>query len=318
MPATYSVNVGTQFETSTKDILSVLKNLPDNTNKLISPRDVRDAFLSTWANSPFKQTKTISGIEYIGLDSGNPSGRDIKEKIFLGKRSFGNSDVLTNTLLNSTDTDIFIYNTKSDSLSQDSTKVSILSGTDSSLYTNSPYFESKYNGSSKIDFNIINPSLYQAPINIYSSNGRVSINGISFPTISENNTSTNGKILRYVGTYPNGYLKWDDTNVTISQLGTPGSVTNIYGGTVSLNGYELEFVNNNLTSTSVGGVPTGYSFSSTSFNGGKWPISEVIRKVLYPKVDPLINISAISTSNSTKYAELGKTSSIEIDWDLTI
>ena len=85
MSATYSVNIGTQFETTRKDMLSVLKDLPDNTHKLISPRDVRDAFLSTWANSPFKQTKTISGIEYIGLDSGNPADRDIKEKIFLGK-----------------------------------------------------------------------------------------------------------------------------------------------------------------------------------------------------------------------------------------
>ena len=36
MSATYSVNIGTQFETSRKDILSVLKQLPDNTNKTLS------------------------------------------------------------------------------------------------------------------------------------------------------------------------------------------------------------------------------------------------------------------------------------------
>jgi hypothetical protein len=318
MSATYSVNIGTQFETSRKDILSVLKELPDNTHKLISPRDVRDAFLSTWATSPFKQTKTISGIEYIGLDSGDPADRDIKEKIFLGKRSYGNSDVLTSTLLNSTDTDIFIYNTKSDSVSQDSTKVSILAGTNSTLYSSAPYFESKYN-SGRLDLNIVNPSLLQSPINIYSSTGRVLINGISFPTIAENATgAVNGKILRYIGTFPNGYLKWDDTNVTISQLGTPGAVTNIYGGTVSVNGYELEFVNNNLTSTSVGGVPAGFSFSSTSFNGGKWPIVEVLRKLLYPKVGPTISITATSSFSGTKYAELGRTSSVYVNWNTTI
>ena len=248
MSATYSVNIGTQFETSRKDLLSVLKELPDNTNKQISPRDVRDAFLSTWATSPFKQTKTITGIEYIGLDSGDPSDRDIKEKIFLGKRSYGNLDVLSSTLLNSTDTDIFIYNTKPDSVSQDSTKVSILAGTNSTLYSSAPYFESKYNNG-KLDLNIVNPSLLQSPINIYSSTGRVLINGISFPTIEENAAdAVTGRILRYIGTFPNGYLKWDDTNVTISQLGKSGAITNIYGGTVSLNGYELEFVNNNLTS----------------------------------------------------------------------
>jgi len=71
MPATYSINVGTQLEAYRKpDIISVLKDIPDNTHKLISPKDIRDAFLSTWANSPFKQTKNISGIEYIGVDSG--------------------------------------------------------------------------------------------------------------------------------------------------------------------------------------------------------------------------------------------------------
>lgn len=318
MSATYSVNIGTQFETSRKDILSVLKELPDNTNKQISPRDVRDAFLSTWATSPFKQTKTISGIEYIGLDSGNPADRDIKEKIFIGKRSYGNSDVLSSTLLNSTDTDIFIYNTKSDSVSQDSTKISILAGTNSTLYSSSPYIESKFD-TDRLNLNIVNPSLLPSPINIYSSTGRVLINGISFPTIAENTTgAVNGKILRYIGTFPNGYLKWDDTNVTISQLGTPGSVTNIYGGTVSVNGYELEFVNNNLTSTSVGGVPAGFSFSSTSFNGGKWPIVEVLRKVLYPKVGPTINIIATSSFSGTKYAELGKTSSVYVNWNTTI
>ena len=317
MSATYSVNIGTQFETSRKDILSVLKELADNTHKLISPRDVRDAFLSTWATSPFKQTKTITGIEYIGLDSGNPADRDIKEKIFLGKRSYGNLDILSSTLLNSTDTDIFIYNTKSDSVSQDSTKVSILAGTNSTLYASAPYIESKFD-TNKLNLNIVNPSLYQSPINIYSSTGRVLINGISFPTISENSTDAiNGRILRYVGNFPNGYLKWDDTNVTISQLGTPGAITNIYGGTVSLNGYELEFVNDNLTSTSVGGIPTGFSFSSTSFNNGKWPITEVLRKILYPKVGPTINIIATSSSG-TKYAELGKTSSVYVNWNTTI
>lgn len=317
MSVTYSVNIGTQFETTRKDILSVLKDLPDNTHKLISPRDVRDAFLSTWATSPFKQTKTISGVEYIGLDSGNPADRDIKEKIFLGKRSYGGSDILSNTLLNSTDADIFIYNTKSDASSQDSTKVSILAGTNSTLYSSAPYFESKYNNG-KLDLNIVNPSLLQSPINIYSNTGRVAINGISFPTISENTAgASNGKILRYVGTFPNGYLTWDSTNVVISQLGSPGVVTNIYGGTVSLNGYELEFVNDSLTSTSVGGVPMGFSFSATSFNGGKWPLVEVLKKVLYPKVAPVTIITATSSSE-TKYAELGTTSSVYVNWNTTI
>ena len=85
MPATYSINVGTSTEALRKqDINSVLLDLPDNTQKLISPKDVRDAFLTSWANSAFKQTIGQANIEYLGIDSGNPSDRDIKQKIFIG------------------------------------------------------------------------------------------------------------------------------------------------------------------------------------------------------------------------------------------
>jgi hypothetical protein len=317
MPVTYSVNIGSQIEAYRKpDILSVLQDLPDNTQKLISPKDVRDAFLSTWANSPFKQTKNTSGVEYIGIDSGNPSDRDIKQKIFLGKRSFSNTDILTSSLLSSTNTDIFIFNTKPDSVLQNTTIVSFLAGTNSTLYPYAPYISSEYvnnSGIENINLEIRNPSLYNGAINIYSDNGRVSINGISFPTIAENSAATNGKILRYNGTFPNGYFKWDDSNVSISQLGSPNEVTNIYGGTVSLNGYELEFVNPSIVPNTVGGIPMGFSFSSTSFNGTKWPISEVLRKLLYPYVAPVIN-----TSTNITYAELGTTSSIVFNWDMTI
>ena len=41
MPTTYSINVGTVIEATRKtDIFKVLQDLPDNTQKLISPRDV--------------------------------------------------------------------------------------------------------------------------------------------------------------------------------------------------------------------------------------------------------------------------------------
>ena len=89
MPATYSISVGGPTEALRKqDINSVLLDLPDNTQKLISPRDVRDAFVTTWANSAFKQTIGKGAIEYLGIDSGNPDNRDIKQKILLGKRNF--------------------------------------------------------------------------------------------------------------------------------------------------------------------------------------------------------------------------------------
>lgn len=317
MPSTYSVNVGSQFETYRKsDIVSVLRDLPDNTAKLISPRDVRDAFLTTWASSAFKQTRNSSGTEYIGIDSGDPANRDIKQKILLGKRNFGNQDIMNDSLLNNTDADIFIYNTKPDSSSQNVTRMAFLAGTVSSLYPTSPYIEASVN-SDTIDLNITNPQT-NGGINLFSSTGNVVINGIKFPRVSENASATNGKILRYVGNYPNGYLKWDSSNVAISQLGVAGVRTDIYGGTVSLNGYELEFINNTLTPTKVGGVPAGVSFSNGSFNGGKWPLSEVIRQILYPKVPPAISVSAINVATGLPYAELGLTSSITFNWNMTI
>ena len=210
MPATYSINVGTQLEAYRKtDIISVLKDIPDNTHKLISPRDIRDAFLSTWANSPFKQTKNTSGTEYIGIDSGNPVDRDIKQKIFLGKRSYANLDIMTDTLLSNNRADIYIYNTKPDSyLTQSSTKVAILAGTNSSLFLTAPYIESKIvNNTNHLEFR--NPSLTNGPISIYSSTGRVAVNGILFPTVAETAAKQSTDIiLKYSGSYPNGYLKW--------------------------------------------------------------------------------------------------------------
>ena len=111
MSATYSISVGGPTEASRKqDINSVLLDLPDNTQKLISPRDVRDAFVTTWATSAFKQTIGQGTVEYLGIDSGNPSNRDIKQKIFIGKRNYAGVDIMTNTLLNNTSNDIYIYN----------------------------------------------------------------------------------------------------------------------------------------------------------------------------------------------------------------
>jgi hypothetical protein len=323
MPATYSVNIGTEYEASRlPDILSVLKNIPDNTHKLISPRDVRDAFLSTWANSAIKQTTTTTGTEYIGIDSGNPANRDIKQKIFLGKRQFGGSDILNNSLLTNPNNDIYIFNTKIDTATQSNTRIAILAGTTSSLYSQAPYIESRSDGS-KFDFEFRNPSINNGSINIYSSSGRVSINGIIFPSVSESSASaSNGKVLRYYGTYPNGSLRWDNTNVNTATIGSPGSPLNIYGSTVSLNGYSLEFINNTIVPSKVGGIPIGTSFSSNTFYNGSgyqnWPIVEVLRNLLFPYVPPHITLEAINATNSISFAEVGTTASVDLKYKIAI
>lgn len=322
MPATFSINSGQLTESTRKpNVLSVLNDIQDNTQKLISPRDVRDAFLSTWANSPFKITtpNSLANYEYIGLDSSNPGNRDIKQKILIGKRGYGNLDVMSNFLLSS-ETDIFLFNTKPDTVTQSSTKIAILSGTNSTLYKFAPYIES-YSDGTKTDLNIINPS-QTGGINLFSQTGRVSINDIVFPTVAETfGSASDGRILRYRGTYPSGYLKWEEPTITLNVIGTPGYVTNIYGSTVSLNGYSLEFIDSDEVPTTIGGVEMGASFSGNSFYNGSgyqnWPLTEVLKELLYPYTPPVLELSIVNNATGTIYAEVGKTASAVLTYKLT-
>jgi hypothetical protein len=316
MSSTFSIYSGQVIESTSKvDILSALQGLPNNTQKLITPRDVRDAFLTVFSSSSFKITRTSSNQEYIGLDSSNPNDRDIKKKIFIGKRSIGSFDIMSDSILNNIDADIVFYNTKPDSSNQDSTKISILAGTNSSLYLNAPYIQSLRTGNS-ISFNIKNEQ-QDGSINILSNTGRVSINGISFPTISETqNSASNGKILKYSGTYPFGQLEWGDATSTGAQIGLPGSQTNIYGSPVLLNGYSLEFIDNSLIPIKVGDFNQGFSFSAGSFNGQNWPLSEVVRGLLYPYIPPLLTLN-VTSQNGNKFAEVGSTVALNFTYSIT-
>jgi len=324
MPATFSINSGQLTESTRKpNVISVLNDIQDNTQKLISPRDVRDAFLSTWANSPFKITtpNSLANYEYIGIDSSNPGNRDIKQKILLGKRSFGNLDVMNSTLLGS-ETDIFLFNTKQDTATQSSTKIAILSGTNSQLYQYAPYIESYTDVTeSKTDLNVINPAP-NGGINLFSQTGRVAINDIVFPTVAETfGSASDGRILRYRGTYPSGYLKWEDPTITLNVIGTPGYPTNIYGSTVSLNGYSLEFIDSDDVPTTIGGIQMGASFSAQSFYNGSgyqnWPLTEVLKDLLYPYTPPVLELSIVNNATGTIYAEIGKTASAVLTYKVT-
>jgi hypothetical protein len=325
MPATYSISVGLPTEALRKqDINSVLLDIPDNTQKLISPKDVRDAFLSSWANAAFKQTIGLSSLEYIGIDSGNPENRDIKQKIFIGKRNYTGVDIMNNDLLSYVNpNDIYFFNTKPDTVTQSQTRIAILAGTNSSLYTTAPYIQAESNSTgTAINLDIVNPSTYSGPINIYSNTGRVSINGIVFPTAAETSASaSNGRILKYSGTWPNGSLRWDDPTISISSIGVPGTPTNIYGSPSNVNGYSLEFVDAGVTTEAIGGIEVGSSFPPFSFDNGSgyqnWPMTEVIRKILYPYSPPGLTIELSNLVTGDNYAEIGVTSSISFTYSLT-
>ena len=233
--------------------------------------------------------------------------------------------MVSDTLLNNSDADIFIYNTKPESASQNQTKISILAGTDSNLFYTAPFIAASYSAStSTINMDITNPSLAGGAINIYSSTGRVGINGVAFPTVGETNaTASSGKILKYYGTYPNGFLRWDSPAVTTSVIGSTGSPTFIYGSSSYVNGYPLEFiVNGQIVPETIGGILQGDSFTSSSFYSTinssyqNWPIVEVIRKLLYPYIEPELNISVVNNVTGTTYAEVGTTPSISINFSI--
>jgi len=135
MPSTYSINDNTTTNAvSSTDINYILSKLPDNTQKLISPADVRDAVYSVWENSIIRETSlTGTGSYYIGI-----AQSDIKEKILIGKKELSGKNILNSSLL-SNDTDIYFYNTKLDADPSQDTKISILAGTGS---IESPYFKS--------------------------------------------------------------------------------------------------------------------------------------------------------------------------------
>jgi len=138
----------------------VYTNLFDNEDKLISPKMLRDSILSIWDTTPFKET-SASGSYYIGIDTGNPN-EDLTKKIYLGKRYYSNGTYSTTEIMNndllSSEVDLFLFNTKKDSITQLQTKIVILSGTNSSIYTKSPYISSDYvvgTTASKLTLNIL-------------------------------------------------------------------------------------------------------------------------------------------------------------------
>ena len=313
---TFSLNIGLITEVSSSPLHiqnnfdNILLLLKDNDTKLIDPKDLRDAVLSIHSSIPFKQTTTHSIYSnsdygsYIGLDAVDPSDRDIKRKIFIGKRSNsgtfsynGSYDIMNSTLLSS-DVDIFIYNTKLDTIPNTTTKVSLLSGKKSGLYSIAPFIQSQLVSGSEeslsLDFftnvgqvNITNGYIYNS--------GTISINAIPWPSISQNNTEiVDSTTLFWRGTTSSGHLSWEQLTLPIiNTLGTSSNSFEIKGNPVNVNGYSLELSDMRYMPISLGGIPMGTQFSNV-------PIVDVLRRILYPYLGPLCSISI-----DTNYSEVG-------------
>lgn len=327
-------NDGTQSYAFTNN--DVYTDLVNNESKLISPLMLRNAILSIWDTTAFKETlSTNSNVYYIGVDSGNTTDIDLKKKLYLGKRFYNGNEIMSSTLINS-EVDIFLYNTKKDSsfitgvggsLIQDSnvessqirTRVSFLAGTNSQIYSSnnidSPYIESLYvvgATTSYIDMNLVSENgdviILSKGIDSNTgldtnSGGTVSINGIGFPTYQNSiNTDLNSKILTW---YDNG-LTWSSTEVVNSDYaGATGSELNIYGSPVNLNGMSLELTDDRRVPIKIGDILPGTTFSSNS-------ISEILGRIIYDYLSPTCNLSI----NTNEYLEVGTSPQIILNYTI--
>lgn len=291
---TYSINVGTLTESAKLDnVISALNQLQDNTSKLISPKDARDAIFTTWESIIFKPTQiTGSTISYIGVDQNY-----LKSKVFFGKKQISGSDVMNNLLLSDQFTDFYFYNNKTDSsLSNQNTRLSFLSGTNSSIWIKGssvsvPYIQSSVVtsiGGSYLDLDIRNQSYYipggtpsGGNISISSDYGKVVINGLAFPSFVETAASaSDGKVLKYYS----GNLKWEDPILNSVTSIISGSTVSITGSPVIINGYDVSFSDSTPTPDTLGGILEGSTFSNI-------PVTEMLRRILYPYLTPLPSIS---------------------------
>ena len=331
MVGTFSFNSGTITEAinyPVQDYLSLISSvtpdtdllfpLLDNEEKLINPIALRNAFLSLWTSVPFKETKTttISDPSYIGVDTLDPIDKDLKRTIFIGKRSFSGTysydnshDIMTfggatNSTLLDSEVDIFLYNTKPDTISNTMTRMSILSGKKTSLYSTAPFIQSErvsgVTESVSIDFvaksgnvsigNIVNIS--------NPATGSFNLNGILLPNIDVNlngdGTYSNAAVDSNVWFWRYGKVVWDELTLPpLDTIGATGLDFNIIGTPVNVNGYSLELDDDRYMPMTIGGLPMGNSFNNIS-------ISEVLRGMLYTYLGPLCTISV-----DEKYYEVG-------------
>lgn len=285
MAYTFSEALSTSYYSENKTTLTeVLQLLPDNTNKLITPRDVRDAVFSSWESSVFRYV-TIGSDEYIGLFRD-----EIKDKkLFFGKKQISGLNVLNNSLLNSTTADIFFYNTKSDSNASQNFRAVFLAGTNSALFGSAPYLQAtQVTSPAFISLNLVNPAT-QGTIALQSgSSASVVINNLNFPSTSQvaaqianPSASVSGDLFLAVRS---GNIELLTYASSATNLGSPGSTTTIQGNTVTVNGYSLEYTNNTPMQISVGGLSAGSTFS-------KVPIQLMFDKILYPILPAFATIS---------------------------
>jgi hypothetical protein len=276
MSLTYSEGSGIISAISSNQILDILGKVPDNTQKLINPRSIRDSILSVWENSVIRFTKNSSNIDYIGIAREN-----VNSKIFLGKKKIGGGDVLSQSLLNS-DNDFFFYNNKLDGNPNQNLKIKFLSGNNPNLFENSPYLEFiQVSGlTQSITTNLTHNQPFGGDFQFIAGNfGKIKLNSLNIPSIINSNSilssptfSNSGDIFliresggditfKKVKDNSISYIQWNGSDLIFTGSGDS------FSGTISLTGISgsgsidyisnVTFSNNKLIFTGTGSAFTG-------------------------------------------------------------
>lgn len=276
MPYTYSINPSSTTEATTSGLglTPDLSSLLDNTSNQVSPKDIRDMVFTTWENAPIRYT-SVGGVPYIGM-----AREDVKDiKLLLGKKQLSGTNLMTPTLLSS-DTDIFVYNTKADTAPTQDTKIRFLAGNPVTVnHTLAPYIRvAQVIGTSSnfLSFTLTHDNQQGGDINILSGPisgiGKVNINDLRFPSRSE---------LPVQISAPSNAISGDlflvrNASGNIELKNAPG-----------LAPFTLPtFTDPNPVPQDIGGIPAGTTFSNV-------PIIEMIRSILYPFLGPQANIITV-------------------------
>lgn len=305
-----------------QNLQAILNLLPDNSQKLISPKDVRDSIFTTWENIVFKTTNvSSSNVEYIGIDQAS-----LKSKIYFGKKTVGGKEIMDDTLLNATEYDHFFYGTRPEPTPEHNTRIGFLAGTGSGFYRSNvltiPYIEAKevlYTNLEKyIEFDIRNKSYVLdgtsqvgGDINIVSDWGNVQLNGIVFPKNLQNKSSDNNdKYLKFVWDQARnvGIATWSSIGSVNSESLVSSATLSISGNPILMNGLAFNFSDPNPVPIGVGGIPEGTTFDNV-------PVTTVLRQLLYPYILP-----SIKTSFQYTFIESGDSDTMKnqiLNWEIT-
>jgi hypothetical protein len=228
---------------------------------------------------------------------------------------------MSSSLLTS-DTDIFLYNTKSDGNVSQDFRMGFLAGTNSSLFGFAPYIQSTQvsGGNPYISLNLINPATYGTITIESGSSASVVINNLYWPSTNQvaasiaSPSASSGSDLFLVmrGTGSPNYLELRTYTSLGGNLGSVGNATTILGSPTTLNGYELEYTNPDPIIQSIGGVSVGSTFNSL-------PFKLLFDQILYPELGPfsLMSITTPLSQNRTLERDHANPTSVAISYSLT-